>query len=203
VPSGNYYGRQLQPHHKRIDFSIFNMKTSVDKVRKKISKKKGNVTALHENSRDSQRLRRAAMRDEKLAKVASARRKTDQPLIERAAYFQEAIRKNNSQPLGLDAIQALIETFVHQHDEEFDTLKKARRAGRPASTKEDLLRMKIATLEKEYEGGFYLPELTDEDNVILLDRWEGTWAYLSSVKWVRISKQGNVHPSSFPPKGQA
>lgn len=80
VPSGNYYGRQLQPHHKRIDFSIFNMKTSVDKVRKKISKKKGNVTALHENSRDSQRLRRAAMRDEKLAKVASARRKTDQPL---------------------------------------------------------------------------------------------------------------------------
>jgi len=43
---------------------------------------------------------------------------------------------------------------VHQHDEEFETLKKERRAGRPASTREDLLRMKIAADEKEYENGF-------------------------------------------------
>ena len=43
---------------------------------------------------------------------------------------------------------------MHQHDEEFNTLKKERRAGRPASTREDLLRMKIATDEKEYENGF-------------------------------------------------
>jgi translation machinery-associated protein 16 len=43
---------------------------------------------------------------------------------------------------------------VHQHDEEFNTLKKDRRAGRPASTREDLLRIKIAADEKEYENGF-------------------------------------------------
>ena len=56
------------------------MPKSLEKTRKKISKKKGNITALHENSRDSQRLRRAEMRDHKLVKVASARRKNDQPL---------------------------------------------------------------------------------------------------------------------------
>jgi translation machinery-associated protein 16 len=45
-------------------------------------------------------------------------------------------------------------SFVHQYDEEFDALKKERRPGRPASTREDLLRIKIAAIEKEYENGF-------------------------------------------------
>ena len=58
------------------------MPKSLEKTRKKIAKKKGNITALHENSRDSQRLRRALMRDDKLIRVASARRKNDQPLSE-------------------------------------------------------------------------------------------------------------------------
>jgi len=48
----------------------------------------------------------------------------------------------------------LLDSFVRQHDEEFNTLKKERRVGRPASTREDLLRMKIATDEKEHENGF-------------------------------------------------
>jgi translation machinery-associated protein 16 len=69
------------------DFNNFNhdnniMPKSLEKTRKKIAKKKGNITALHENSRDSQRLRRAQMRDDKLVKVASLRRKNDQPLSE-------------------------------------------------------------------------------------------------------------------------
>jgi translation machinery-associated protein 16 len=54
---------------------------------------------------------------------------------------------------------------VHQHDEEFNTLKKERRPGRPASTREDLLRIKIAADEKEYENGFCmnLPKLLSID----------------------------------------
>lgn len=59
---------------------IMTMPKSLDKARKHISKKKGNITALHENSRDSQKLRRALMRDDKLVRVASSRRKNDQPL---------------------------------------------------------------------------------------------------------------------------
>jgi hypothetical protein len=67
--------QQLQSRHNI-------MPKSLEKTRKKIAKKKGNITALHENSRDSQRLRRAQMRDDKLVKVASLRRKNDQPLSE-------------------------------------------------------------------------------------------------------------------------
>jgi len=73
------------------------MPKSLEKTRKKIAKKKGSINALHENSRgvivthwrlkerlttfkDSQRLRRAGMRDSKLAKVEAARKRQDQPL---------------------------------------------------------------------------------------------------------------------------
>ncbi|KAG9231037.1 translation machinery-associated protein 16 [Amylocarpus encephaloides] len=179
------------------------MPKSLEKTRKKIAKKKGNITALHENSRDSQRLRRAQNRDDKLLRVASARKKNDKPLVVRAAYFQESIRENDGKPLELSAIQELITTYVHQNDEEFGVLKKERRPGRPASTREDLLKIKIAADEKEYENGFYLPDLTDADNVVFLDRWEGDWSYLSTLKWVRISKSGVVAPSKFPPKGES
>ena len=50
-----------------------------------------------------------------------------------------------------------MDRFFHQNDEEFSKLKKERRAGRPASTREDLLRMKIAADEKEHENGFCEP----------------------------------------------
>lgn len=73
------------PDHETKLFAVLHSTTatmpkSLEKTRKKIAKKKGNITALHENSRDSQRLRRALMRDDKLIKVASARRKNDKPL---------------------------------------------------------------------------------------------------------------------------
>lgn len=44
--------------------------------------------------------------------------------------------------------------FVHQYDEEYDAVKKTRRPGRPASAREDLLKIKIVALEKEYRDGF-------------------------------------------------
>lgn len=44
--------------------------------------------------------------------------------------------------------------YVHQHDEEYDAVKKTRRPGRPANVKEDLLKMKVEALQKEYQNGF-------------------------------------------------
>ncbi|OBT59416.1 hypothetical protein VE04_00528 [Pseudogymnoascus sp. 24MN13] len=178
------------------------MPKGLQKTRKKINKKGGDIHALHENSRDSMRLRRASNRDEKLKRVGTAKRKDNQPLIVRAAYFQEAVRKNDGKELTMEQITPLIEEFVHQHDEEFSEVKSQRRPGRPSSTREDVLRIKIAKDEKEWENGFYLPDLTIPDNAIYLDRWDGTWSYLPTLKWVTIAKNGTVKPSSFPPKGQ-
>ena len=50
------------------------MPSSVTKVTKQIKKKKpGKIGALHENSRDAKRLRRANARDDKLNRVATVR----------------------------------------------------------------------------------------------------------------------------------
>ena len=111
--------------------------------------------------------------------------------------------------------------FVHQYDEEYEDVKKNRRPGRPANSREDLLKMKITALEKEQTDGFceYLPlfspqlicdvrtkfwvdmpDLTTEKNVQMLDRWEGSWAYLSNLEWVKITASGTVRSCNFPPQ---
>jgi len=177
-------------------------RTTFDKARKAIAKKKGPVEALHQYSRDSKRLHKAQVRDIRLEKLAATRRKTDRPHVERAAYFQEAVRRNEGKPLDNETIHELIRGFVHQYDEELAEIKQARRPGRPASAREDLLKVKITNLEKEYKNGFLVPVLDDETSAAMFERWDGAWAYLTQMKWVRISEDGKVQPSSFPPKGE-
>ncbi|KAI1101311.1 translation machinery-associated protein 16 [Jackrogersella minutella] len=179
------------------------MPKTFEKTRKAIAKKKGPLDSLHQYSRDSKRLHRAQVRDEKLEKIAASRKKSDKPYLERATFFQEALRQNGDfQPLEIDVIQELIKTFVHQYDEELSDVKKTRRPGRPASVKEDLLKVKIDKLQKEHQNGFLIPVLDTAENATLLGRWEGSWSYLTTLKWVRISSAGQVQPSSFPPRGE-
>ena len=55
------------------------MARALSKVQKQISKKRGGKpTALHENSRDAKRLRRAGAREEKLARLMDAAVKANQ-----------------------------------------------------------------------------------------------------------------------------
>jgi len=49
------------------------------KVQKHITKRKGKNAALHENSRDTQRLQSAAERDNKLNRLSSVRAKQNRP----------------------------------------------------------------------------------------------------------------------------
>lgn len=79
--------------------------------------------------------------------------------------------------------------------------------------------MKVDALQKEHENGFctlrelhsqriwakhatVLPDLSKQDNIDLLQKWEGSWTSLSSLSWVRFSKTGSVKPSTFPPSGR-
>lgn len=55
------------------------MAKSLDKVHKKISKKRGGKpNSLHENSRDAQRLRTASAREDKLSRLMDAAAKSNQ-----------------------------------------------------------------------------------------------------------------------------
>ncbi|KOS18171.1 Translation machinery-associated protein 16 [Escovopsis weberi] len=178
------------------------MPSTLRKTKKQIAKKRGGeVNALHEKSRNAMRLHKAGVRDQRLEALAAARGKKEQPIADRVAYFQQGLLDKGCTVLDIAAIQELIHSFVHQYDEELDQLKKARRSGRPASVRQDLLQMKISSLEEEYKNGFLLPDVTTEDNVQLLGQWEGSWSYLATIPWIRVSAAGNLRKAELPAKG--
>lgn len=55
------------------------MPKALRKVKQKIIGKKGNTNALIEGSRDARQLQRASLRENKLAKMQTARAKQNQP----------------------------------------------------------------------------------------------------------------------------
>lgn len=40
-----------------------------------------------------------------------------------------------------------------------------------------------------------------EEGVKKLDNWEGNWAYLTTLTWIKVSIAGKVNPGDFPSKG--
>ena len=82
------------------------------------------------------------------------------------------MRDNGVRPLALETIKAKInqsvapemashtfETnssrrYVHKYDEEYSSVKKARRPGRPPSARQYVLEVKISDLRQEYKKGF-------------------------------------------------
>lgn len=72
------------------------MAKTLEKTRKQISKKRnGVVDSLHEFSRDSRRLRRALLRDERLEKMAGSRKKNNKPLC-LCPYFSYIVLMTDS-----------------------------------------------------------------------------------------------------------
>lgn len=92
-------------------------------------------------------------------------------------------------------------SYLSRYDEELAELKSQRRPGRPCSTREDLLQQLITTEDREYNGGFWIPNMQDVGNLRILREWNGEWTALNTFKYVRLSRDGRLQNSSFPPKG--
>lgn len=93
--------------------------------------------------------------------------------------------------------------YLSRDDDELRKLKNERRLGRPSSTREDLLKQRITTEEREYDTGFWIPDMENMDNINILREWDGTWTSLNTLKYVRLGRNGLIHLSSFPPNGQS
>ncbi|KAH7341149.1 translation machinery-associated protein 16 [Pyrenochaeta sp. MPI-SDFR-AT-0127] len=174
----------------------------LSKVHKQITKKKGKTPNLHENSRDTQRLQRAAGRDDKLNRLVKLREKQNRTYLLRIKSFQSFTTEHES-PLSISEIQAMIEDYLGRDDEELAKLKADRRPGRPPMTRQALLEQNQAVEQGEYASGFWVPDLEDLDNLRKLKEWNGQWANLATLKFARISKEGFKRESSFPPKGMS
>lgn len=177
------------------------MPSSLNKVQKHVNKKKGHKSnALHENSRDAQRLRRAGARDERVAKVTATREKANRPWLERVEFFQSKLPET-LHPLELEKIKELVEEFLSRHNEELAQLKAERRPGRPPSNRQTLLEQQIKQEALEYEGGFWMPNMQDEETLMNIEKWAGEWMALAPLRFVRVVKDGEVKESQFPPRG--
>ena len=116
------------------------------------------------------------------------------------AYFQGAA-KSAVGVLETEKVHQIVSSYLSRRDQEIAELKSQRRPGRPSSTREDLLQQFMMTENREYNGGFWIPNMQDEVNLQLLRGWNGEWTALNSFKYVRLSRDGTVTISSFPPKG--
>lgn len=176
------------------------MARALQKVQKAISKKRGGkTTALHENSRNAQRLRAAGAREDKLARIMSAAAKSNQVYVDRVAWFQELVR-DNEEPLSDAEVEQAVTDFIGRQDEELAELKAAQRPGRPRSKGEELIQNRIDVEMGQFKAGFWAPEMRDAESLDKLKRWGGQWGGLGTLKFVRVTKDSDIKPSTFPPK---
>ncbi|CBX97996.1 hypothetical protein IAQ61_010101 [Plenodomus lingam] len=174
----------------------------LSKVAKHITKKKGKTPNLHENSRDTQRLQRAAGRDDKINRLAKVREAQNRTYLLRIKSFQ-SFTTEHEKPLTIPELQAMIEDYLGRDDEELAKLKAERRPGRPPMTRQTMIEQSQAVEQAEYAAGFWVPDLEDAAVLRKLKEWNGQWANLATLKFARLSKDGFKKESSFPPKGMS
>lgn len=59
----------------------------------------------------------------------------------------------------------------------------------------------MAAEEKEFDGGFYCPDMLDAATVGKLRGWDGEWVSCNAMKFVRVTRAGETRESVWPPKG--
>ncbi|KAK8156629.1 translation machinery-associated protein 16 [Phyllosticta citrichinensis] len=184
------------------------MPKSLVKVSKKISNKRkhaGKASAMHEHSRDSKRLQRAAARDTRLSKTLDSRSRQNMPYLERLAHFQDALTTTHSTAttLTLPAMHDLVASCINRDAEELATLHATRRQGRPPSPREQLLEQRVERENKEYDGGFWVPDLEDAGTLDTVRAWDGEWVSCNCMRFVRLARAGEKRDSVWPPNGMS
>ncbi|KAH8693943.1 translation machinery-associated protein 16 [Talaromyces proteolyticus] len=175
---------------------------NLNKIQKKLSKKRGKLNALHEDSRNAKSLRRAGAREDRIARVVTSAMIARQSLLDRVAHFQECL-KEASEPFTIadDEIVQLIQKWINRDDEEIKQLHEERRKGRPPSKREENLQQRKTIEEKEYRSGFWMPDIAQQEVRQQMALWNGEWSSLSSMKFIRFAEGGVKQASTFPPKG--
>lgn len=96
---------------------------------------------------------------------------------------------------------ALFNRYISRFQPEIEQEQSERRKGRPPTKREETLTQKLDSEEREFSSGFWMPDLETEEQVKKLNMWNGEWAGMSNLQYIRLTKEGVKQPSIFPPKG--
>jgi translation machinery-associated protein 16 len=94
-------------------------------------------------------------------------------------------------------------SFIDREDEELAQARQQRRPGRPPSKAEERISQRKEAEEREFRGGFWIPELRNEESRAKVEKWAGEWGGLNTLDFVRIAKAAGMKSSSFPPKASS
>ena len=179
------------------------MPSKLNKIQKLVTKKKGtNARALHENSRDALRIRKASTRDDRVARKNKVQKGINEQWLNRIAWFKEHLPET-LHPFDQAQFQAIAEEYLTHMDEEINALQAERRSGRPATTRQQLLELAKDNEKKEYKSGLWVPNLQDEQTLLKLVAWEHDWLSLGNMEFVRIDDEGVIKEAQFPPNKAA
>ena len=78
-----------------------------------------------------------------------------------------------------------------------------RRPGRPPGLREVLLKEQREADEREFEAGYWVPDVTDAKTLEHIKKWNGRWVMLNTMRFIRVTRDGEKKESSFPPKGNS
>jgi translation machinery-associated protein 16 len=179
------------------------MPSKLNKIQKLVTKKKGkNSKALHENSRDALRIRKASIRDDRVNREHKIRKGANEQWLNRVAWFKDHL-PDTLHPFEKAELQAAAKEYLTHMDEEINQLQAERRSGRPATTRQQVLELAKDAEKKEYVSGLWVPNLQDEQTLIKLDAWQYDWLSLSNMGFIRIDSEGLVKEAQFPPNKAA
>ena len=121
--------------------------------------------------------------------------------MQRIAFFKDRVCDRPAAVTD-DDMHILVKQYLARNDDDLVSVKRERRAGRPPAAKEVALERKREVERGEYKTGFWMPDVRDEEERQKLCDWDGDWVSLSVISFIRLSEDGSLQNSSFPPRGQ-
>lgn len=165
---------------------------SLSKIQKNL-KTGGKKPTVHPKGRKYHQLARATLREGKIASKKKAHNERRSQELSRIKFIQNVVNSDSLKDnLTFSHKEAAIfvQEFIARDDEELDDLKNKRKSNRPPVKKQLVLQQKRDVEMQEFANGFLCPDLTDEKNVKFLRNWNNSFGALSTLKLVRVNKDG-------------
>jgi translation machinery-associated protein 16 len=122
--------------------------------------------------------------------------------VNRVKFIQDNL-PDELTPLPTETVLQFVTEYVARNEDELEEMQGARRHGKAPSAREVNMRQQSKNELREFESGYWIPDLSSKENMERLKNWNGEWVGLNPIKFVRMSKNGEMRPSSFPPKGNS
>lgn len=141
--------------------------------------------SAHPNSRKASQLKRALLRNDKLAsRVFSAASNKQHPLVDKLTWFQ--LQLDDRSVYSLQDANSFIREYISRNDDEIARLEAECRANRPTPARLSLLQTLRKREQEEHESGsFEMVDLTVCKCLKAFREWSGDYNAIPLLKIIK------------------